>query len=55
MYLTNSNLSLPSEAEVYNASGLNQVLKNNKLIFSVMYVYNLNAHQLDSEHNQLFP
>lgn len=28
MYLTNSSLSLPSEAEVSNASGFNQVLNN---------------------------
>lgn len=41
MYITNSSVALPSEAEVYNASGFNQVLRNN-LIFSVTYV----AHQL---------
>lgn len=54
MYVTNSSLSLPSEAEVYNASGFNQVPNNLISSMPVAYVYSRNAHQLDSEHSQLF-
>lgn len=54
MYVTNSSSSLPSEAEVHNASGFNQVLNNLKSSLPVAYVYSRNAHQLDCEHSQLF-